>query len=84
MSEIDWQADLEMKVANLLHKFKAEAESHGAELTVQVTVEVVNTPPSKSPPATQGETSTPPPKKKASKKVKKDESSDTGDDSGDD
>lgn len=40
MSEIDWQADLEKKVANLLRKFKAEAEAHGAKLLVQVTVEV--------------------------------------------
>ena len=40
MSKIDWQVDLEKKVANLLRKFRAEAEAHGAKLLVQVTVEV--------------------------------------------
>jgi len=39
---IDWQTDLEKKVANLLRNFKAEAEAHGAELLVQVTVEVID------------------------------------------
>lgn len=39
MSEIDWQADLEKKVANLLRKFDKEVRAHGDELWVTVTVE---------------------------------------------
>lgn len=38
---IDWQADLEKKVANLVRKFDAEVKAHGDEVEVIVSVSVI-------------------------------------------
>lgn len=76
MSAIDWQADLEQKVANLLRAFDKEVRAHGDELLVRVTVETT--------PVKKVDKASPVPTTK--KKKVTDESGDEagGDDSGDD
>ena len=63
---VDWQADLEKKVRNLVRAFVAEVEAHGdGDLLMDEPMVILHngmvdihvfTPPSKSPPASQGET----------------------------
>jgi len=85
VSEIDWQADLEKKVENLLRRFDAEVRSHGDEAIVRVTVEVVPVGKSAKRVDDEADRASPvPTKRKSKKKVNTDAAESAGDVTGDD